>query len=150
MPGTFHVSSLALYRLNLAVKASEVSAFAGEMNPVAVLSCIFRDFQTWRYGNPGLNTPQIGFYHVCGADNSVLRGTEFADYESVFHDAWNHILNAIATANRYHIGVLLGKTRSFTDALLFSSRSSDRISRLACGPREAGTYRSQRCQPEEH
>ena len=56
-----------------------------------------------------LNTLQIGFYHVCGADHSVLRGTEFADYESIFGDAWNHILNAIVTANKYQIGVLLGK-----------------------------------------
>jgi len=39
--------------------------------------------------------PQIGFYHVCGADCSVLRGTGFADYELVSDDAWNHILNAI-------------------------------------------------------
>ena len=53
--------------------------------------------------------PQIGFYHVCGADHSVLHGTDFAAYQSVFDDAWNHILNAIVTANRYQIGVLLGK-----------------------------------------
>lgn len=39
----------------------------------------------------------------------MLRGTEFADYQSVFDDAWNHILNAIVTANKYQIGVLLGK-----------------------------------------
>jgi len=57
----------------------------------------------------GINTVRIpiGFYHACGADHSVLRGTEFADYQSVFDDAWNHILNAIVTANKYQIGVLL-------------------------------------------
>lgn len=57
-----------------------------------------------------LNKPQIGYYHVCGADQSVLRGTDFADYASIFDDAWNHILNAIVTANKYRIGVLLGET----------------------------------------
>ena len=39
----------------------------------------------------------------------MLHGTEFADHESVFDDAWNHILSAIVIANKYKIGVLLGK-----------------------------------------
>jgi hypothetical protein len=73
----------------------------------------------------------------------VLRGTEFADYASIYDDAWNHILNAIVTANKYRIGVLLGKTRSHryrSGCLLEILRLY--LYRLACGPREAGTYRS--------
>ena len=49
----------------------------------------------------------------------MLRGTEFAEYESIFDDAWNHILNAIVTANKYQIGVLLGKARSYQCTLVF-------------------------------
>lgn len=52
----------------------------------------------------------------------MLRGTEFADYASVFDDAWNHILNAIVTANKHQIGVLLGKGSIAQIPLHFSSR----------------------------
>lgn len=47
----------------------------------------------------------------------MLRGTEFADYESVFDDAWNHILNAIVTANKYQIGVLFGEAMIIIDIM---------------------------------
>ena len=52
----------------------------------------------------------------------MLRGTEFADYQQVFDDAWNHILNAIVTANKYQIGVLLGKDSIAPISFRFSSR----------------------------
>jgi len=95
-----------LLRYTISVSTSMLprdSAFACEMKPRAFRSCS-------SVNDPELNVlPQIGFYHVCGADHSVLRGTEFAAYQSIFDDAWNHILNAIVTASRYQIGVLLGK-----------------------------------------
>ncbi|THH30611.1 hypothetical protein EUX98_g3583 [Antrodiella citrinella] len=57
----------------------------------------------------GINTVRIpiGYYHVCGADPSVLQGTDFADRLSVYEGAWQRITNAIATARRYGLGVLI-------------------------------------------
>lgn len=57
----------------------------------------------------GINTVRIpiGFYHICGADASVLRGTDFADFGFIFQGAWGHILDAIVMANKYGIGVLI-------------------------------------------
>ncbi|KAH9926847.1 glycoside hydrolase superfamily [Amylocystis lapponica] len=56
-----------------------------------------------------LNTVRIpiGYYHVCGANPSVLPGTDFANLEHVFHGAWRRITNALATANRHGLGVLI-------------------------------------------
>ncbi|KAL6306461.1 glycoside hydrolase superfamily [Sparassis latifolia] len=56
----------------------------------------------------GINTVRIpiGYYHICGADPSVLQGTDFANFEHVFRGAWARITNALATAHRYGIGVL--------------------------------------------
>lgn len=45
---------------------------------------------------------------MCGFEPSVLSGSDFADFGSVFQGAWAHIVNAIATANKYGIGVLIG------------------------------------------
>ncbi|KAG6813861.1 hypothetical protein H0H92_006268 [Tricholoma furcatifolium] len=57
----------------------------------------------------GINTVRIpiGYYHLCGADRSVLSGTAFQDFESVFSGAWSRITKAIETANRYGLGVLI-------------------------------------------
>jgi glucan 1,3-beta-glucosidase len=55
-----------------------------------------------------LNQMQIGFYHVCGVDESVLQGTDFAEFGAVFQGAWPRITNALALANKYEIGVLIG------------------------------------------
>ena len=52
--------------------------------------------------------PQIGYYHVCGADPSVLEGTDFEGLDTVYHGAWQRITNALVTANNYGIGVLIG------------------------------------------
>ncbi|THH11948.1 hypothetical protein EW145_g355 [Phellinidium pouzarii] len=59
--------------------------------------------------NHGINTVRIpiGFYHVCGADVSVLNGTEFSGLENVFVGAWSRILSAIDIATKYGIGVLI-------------------------------------------
>ncbi|KAI0367432.1 glycoside hydrolase [Pilatotrama ljubarskyi] len=56
----------------------------------------------------GINTVRIpiGYYHICGADPSVLKGTDFADLHEVFAGAWNRVTSALATAHRYGIGVL--------------------------------------------
>jgi aryl-phospho-beta-D-glucosidase BglC (GH1 family) len=37
----------------------------------------------------------------------VLKGTDFAPYASVYEGAWPRILNAIETAGRYGLGVLV-------------------------------------------
>ncbi|RDX42924.1 glycoside hydrolase [Lentinus brumalis] len=61
----------------------------------------------WLAGH-GINTVRIpiGYYHVCGADPSVLRGTDFVDLGQVFAGAWSRITNALATAHQHGIGVL--------------------------------------------
>ncbi|KAI6027052.1 glycoside hydrolase family 5 protein [Pisolithus marmoratus] len=56
----------------------------------------------------GINTVRIpiGYYHLCGMDPSILRGTDFDGLESIFEGAWSRIVKAIETADRYRIGVL--------------------------------------------
>ncbi|KAG6814650.1 hypothetical protein H0H93_012740, partial [Arthromyces matolae] len=49
----------------------------------------------------------IGYYHICGVDPSVLSGTTFNDFQSVFSGAWGRITRAIETANKYGLGVLI-------------------------------------------
>lgn len=57
----------------------------------------------------GINTVRvpIGYYHLCGADPSVLTNTVFHDFEYVFTGAWARITRAIETASQHGIGVLL-------------------------------------------
>ncbi|KAJ7156885.1 glycoside hydrolase superfamily [Mycena crocata] len=57
----------------------------------------------------GLNTVRIpiGYYHLCGADPSVLSNTDFVDFGDVFSGAWVRVINAIETAHRFGLGVLL-------------------------------------------
>ncbi|PCH35019.1 glycoside hydrolase family 5 protein [Wolfiporia cocos MD-104 SS10] len=57
----------------------------------------------------GINTVRIpiGYYHICGADPSVLHNTDFANYGKVFEGAWRRITNAIAIAHQYGLGVLI-------------------------------------------
>ncbi|KAF8815625.1 glycoside hydrolase [Phlegmacium glaucopus] len=57
----------------------------------------------------GINTLRIpiGYYHLCGADPSVLHGTDFQPFQEVYAGAWSRIVRAIETAHRYGIGVLL-------------------------------------------
>ncbi|CAL1698881.1 unnamed protein product [Somion occarium] len=66
--------------------------------------------QDWQWiAARGINTVRIpiGYHHICGAEPSVLRGTDFGDFQHVFEGAWNRITSAIATANRYGLGVLV-------------------------------------------
>ncbi|GJE85411.1 glycoside hydrolase family 5 protein [Phanerochaete sordida] len=49
----------------------------------------------------------IGYYHLCGADPAVLKGTEFENLGHVYQGAWARIMNAIHTASRYGLGVLI-------------------------------------------
>lgn len=65
-----------------------------------------------------LTYPQIGYYHICGADTSVLDGTDFAGLDHVYHGAWHRITDAIATANRFGLGVLIGMSLSYNRDLL--------------------------------
>lgn len=55
---------------------------------------------------------QIGYYHLCGVDPSVLRNTDFRDCHSVFCGAWARIVRVLETAHEYGIGVLIGKPLS--------------------------------------
>lgn len=71
----------------------------------------------------GINTVRIpiGYYHLCGVDPSVLRGTDFDGLGPIFSGAWSRIVKAIETAERYHIGVLFG---SHYSGAVFHSRST--------------------------
>ncbi|KAF8196914.1 glycoside hydrolase [Mycena galopus ATCC 62051] len=57
----------------------------------------------------GLNTVRIpiGYYHLCGADKSVLLGTDFENFFDVFSGVWVRLIHAIETAQRFGLGVLL-------------------------------------------
>lgn len=63
---------------------------------------------------------QIGYYHLCGIDASVLHGTDFQDFGFVFAGAWARIAKAIETAERYGIGVLLGTYVCLLSHLLYA------------------------------
>ncbi|TBU37979.1 glycoside hydrolase [Dichomitus squalens] len=56
----------------------------------------------------GINTVRIpiGYYHICGADPSVLHSTDFAGLDDIFAGAWSRITNALSTAYKHKIGVL--------------------------------------------
>ncbi|KAI0338056.1 glycoside hydrolase [Trametopsis cervina] len=71
-------------------------------------SWITEDDWAW-IADKGLNSARIpiGFYHLCGADSSVLDGTDFSGLDHVFHGAWHRITNAILAANRFGVGVLI-------------------------------------------
>ncbi|KAK7685459.1 hypothetical protein QCA50_011322 [Cerrena zonata] len=57
----------------------------------------------------GINTVRIpiGYYHLCGVDPTVIQGTDFADHLRIFEGAWNRVTNALTTASRYGLGVLI-------------------------------------------
>ncbi|KAI0264435.1 glycoside hydrolase [Gloeopeniophorella convolvens] len=64
----------------------------------------------WKWiAERGLNAVRIpiGFYHLCGADPLVLKGTDFEDMEDVFRGAWPRITSAITNAYKYGVGVLI-------------------------------------------
>lgn len=51
---------------------------------------------------------QIGYYHVCGADRRILDDTDFFPFYDVYEGAWRRITNAILTASRMNMTVLIG------------------------------------------
>ncbi|KAF7317837.1 Glucan 1,3-beta-glucosidase 3 [Mycena kentingensis (nom. inval.)] len=63
---------------------------------------------TWiaQHGFNSVRLP-IGFYHLCGADASVLHSTDFAEFGAVFSGAWSRIVHAIECARRHGLGVLI-------------------------------------------
>ncbi|KAJ7272646.1 glycoside hydrolase family 5 protein [Mycena haematopus] len=63
---------------------------------------------TW-ISDRGLNTVRIpiGYYHLCGADRSVLSGTDFESFYDVFSGVWVRLIQAIETAREFGLGVLL-------------------------------------------
>ncbi len=52
---------------------------------------------------------QIGYYHLCGPCPGVLEGTDFEPFHEVFEGAYNRIEQAISTAQKYGLGVLIGR-----------------------------------------
>ncbi|KAG6369179.1 glycoside hydrolase superfamily [Boletus reticuloceps] len=50
---------------------------------------------------------QIGYYHLCGLDRSLLSGTDFHGLDNVFEGAWIRLVRAVETAQFHGIGVLL-------------------------------------------
>ncbi|KAF5328070.1 hypothetical protein D9619_013609 [Psilocybe cf. subviscida] len=66
--------------------------------------------EDWDYmRDHGINAARIpiGYYHLCGADRSVLDGTDFYPVYEVYNGAWARITRAIARAAESEIGVLL-------------------------------------------
>jgi hypothetical protein len=51
---------------------------------------------------------QIGYYHLCAVDPSVLHHTDFDGLDNVFKGAWNRIEHAINIAHSFGIGILFG------------------------------------------
>ncbi|KAF9520403.1 glycoside hydrolase family 5 protein, partial [Hydnum rufescens UP504] len=52
----------------------------------------------------GFNTVRIpiGYYHVCGVEPDVLKGTDFAPYGDIYQGAWSRIVNAIKNGRPKH------------------------------------------------
>ncbi|KAI0322546.1 glycoside hydrolase [Amylostereum chailletii] len=76
--------------------------------------------EDWKWlSERGINTVRIpiGFYHLCQADPSVLEGTDFSQMYEVFEGAWPRIVNAIASAQRYGIGVLIAVSTTYLHAV---------------------------------
>ncbi|KAK2462626.1 hypothetical protein APHAL10511_005359 [Amanita phalloides] len=64
----------------------------------------------WRWlREHGFNSVRIpiGYYHLCGVDPSVIVDTDFQSYGQVYAGAWSRITQAIETAHRHGIGVLI-------------------------------------------
>lgn len=51
---------------------------------------------------------QIGYYHLCSLDHSLLSGTDFHGLDNVFEGAWTRLVRAVEIAQRHRIGVLFG------------------------------------------
>lgn len=51
---------------------------------------------------------QIGYYHACGIDRNLIKGTQYEQYRDVYQGAWDRILRAIETARGHGLGVIIG------------------------------------------
>jgi len=51
---------------------------------------------------------QIGYYHLCALDPSILTQTDFDGFQQVFEGAWSRIVAAVRIAQSFGIGVLFG------------------------------------------
>ncbi|KAG1903058.1 glycoside hydrolase family 5 protein [Suillus fuscotomentosus] len=49
---------------------------------------------------------QIGYYHICALDPSILTRTDFDGLQHVFEGAWSRLVAAVVTAQSFGIGVL--------------------------------------------
>ncbi|KAG1731560.1 glycoside hydrolase family 5 protein [Suillus lakei] len=54
----------------------------------------------------GLHAKQIGYYHICALDPSILTRTDFDGLQHVFEGAWSRLVAAVMTAQSFGIGVL--------------------------------------------
>lgn len=52
---------------------------------------------------------QIGYYHLCSLDRTLLSGTDFQGLDPVFEGAWMRVVRAVETAQLHGIGVLIGQ-----------------------------------------
>ncbi|KAF9556543.1 glycoside hydrolase [Agrocybe pediades] len=59
-----------------------------------------------RHGINSVRIP-IGYYHLCGADPSVLHATDFQPFHDVYSGAWSRIVRAIQSAAARNVGVLI-------------------------------------------
>lgn len=73
---------------------------------------------------------QIGYYHLCGLDRSLLSGTDFHGLDSIFEGAWIRLVRAVETAQLYGIGVLFG----LFAIRFFASTSLTRLTDLHSAP----------------
>lgn len=55
---------------------------------------------------------QIGYYHLCSLDHTLLIGTDFHGLDSVFKGAWIRLVRAVSTAQLHGMGVLFGQRSS--------------------------------------
>ncbi|KAJ6581043.1 glycoside hydrolase superfamily [Mycena capillaripes] len=102
----------APFRYAAAPAQSDLDVARGQ-NARSVLEAHYDSWITesdWAWiSDRGLNTVRIpiGYYHLCGADASVLIGTDFEDFADVFTGVWVRLIHAIETARRFGLGVLL-------------------------------------------
>ncbi|KAJ3508976.1 hypothetical protein NLJ89_g5465 [Agrocybe chaxingu] len=66
----------------------------------------------WKWiADRGINSfmlgTKIGYYHICGADRTVLNGTDFYPFFDTYAGAWHRIVQAIHKASSLGIGVLI-------------------------------------------
>ncbi|CAA7270598.1 unnamed protein product [Cyclocybe aegerita] len=64
----------------------------------------------WKWiADRGINAVRIpiGYYHICGADRTILNGTDFYPFYDTYAGAWRRVVQAIHKASSLGIGVLI-------------------------------------------